>query len=373
MKSELWKTLTTSERQIILGLFLIPGFGLKRISFLFEIYKDWHKIWNLNYYDFQNINFNSKLIETFLHQRNKIDLDKVWNIYQNQNIEIITYFDQNYPHLLKQIFSPPLILFAQGNIELLNRKNFLSVVGSRKYTLYGKSVIEKFIKPVAEQNITIVSGLAIGIDSLAHIESLNTCGSTIAVLGSPINNIYPTRNFQLAQKIKEKGLLISEFPIGAKIIKENFPRRNRIIAGLSQATLIIEAQEKSGALITGNYALHENRELLAIPGSVFQNTCQGTNNLIKQGAKLINNLTDILEIYNLQNISEAKIKKIIFKNEEQKIIYQLLLDGPSSIDKIAIYSRLRISIVISCLTEMELSNLIKNIGNQTYQICSPNS
>ena len=261
-----------------------------------------------------------------------------------------------------------MVLFAQGNIELLERKNLLSIVGSRKYTSYGKAVIEKFIKTIAEQNITIVSGLAIGIDTLAHIESLDTLGSTIAILGSPINEIYPARNFQLAQKIKKTGLILSEFPLGSKIAKENFPRRNRIIAGLSQGTLIIEAQEKSGALITGNYALHENRELLAIPGSIFQNTCQGTNNLIKQGAKLVNNISDILEIYNLQNISKIEEKKILFKNKEQEIIYQLLLKEPYSIDKIAIYSRLKISIVISCLTEMELSNLIKNTGNQTYQI-----
>ena len=368
MKNDLCQTLNISERQIILGLFLIPKFGFKRITQLFETYKDWSKIWNLNYQGLKSINLNYNLIETFLENRNRINLEKIWNSYIQKNINIITYFDKQYPFLLKQIFSPPLILFAQGNIGLLKRKNFLSVVGSRKYTSYGKSAIEKFVKTIAEQNITIVSGLALGIDALAHIESLNTLGSTIAVLGSPINEIYPAKNFQLAQRIKEKGLIISEFPLGSDMAKENFPRRNRIIAGLSQATLIIEAQEKSGALITGNYALHENRELLAIPGSIFQNTCQGTNNLIKQGAKLVNNIQDILEIYNLQNIYKIKKEKINFKNKEQEIIYELLLQEPSSIDKIAIYSRLKISIIISCLTEMELANLIKNIGNQIYSV-----
>ena len=356
------------QRKIILGLFLIPKFGFKRITQLFEVYKDWHKIWNLNYQDLKKINLGHNLIEIFLENRNKINLENTWDNYIKQNIEIITYFDKNYPLLLKETFSPPLVLFARGNIELLNRKNFLSVVGSRKYTSYGKSVVEKFIKIIAEQNITIVSGLAIGIDTLAHIESLNTLGSTIAILGSPINEIYPAKNFQLAQKIKETGLILSEFPLGSKIAKENFPRRNRIIAGLSQATLIIEAQEKSGALITGEYALHENRELLTIPGSIFQNTCQGTNNLIKQGAKLVNNISDVLEIYNLQSISKIEEKKISFQNKEQEIIYRLLLKEPCSIDKIAIYSRLKISIIVSCLTEMELSNLVKNIGSQTYQI-----
>jgi DNA processing protein len=223
MKNDLCKTLTTSERQIILGLFLIPKFGFKRITQLFEIYKDWPKIWSLNYQDLKSIKLNHNLIETFLENRNKINLENTWNTYINQNIKIITCFDENYPYLLKETFSPPLILFAQGNIELLKRKNFLSVVGSRKYTPYGKAVVEKFIKIIAEQNITIVSGLAIGIDTLAHIESLNTLGSTIAILGSPINEIYPAKNFQLAQKIKENGLILSEFPLGSKMAKENSP------------------------------------------------------------------------------------------------------------------------------------------------------
>ena len=297
MKNDLCKTLNISERQIILGLFLIPKFGFKKITQLFEIYKDWDKIWNLTYQDLKNINFQHKLIETFLENRNKINLEKTWNEYEEKNIKILTYFDPEYPFLLKQIFSPPLVLFAQGNLQLLKKKKILSVVGSRKYTSYGKSVVKKIVKLIAEQDITIVSGLAIGIDTLAHLESINTIGSTIAVLGSSLDRIYPYQNLQLAQEIKKGGLIISEFPIGSSIAKENFPMRNRIIAGLSPATLIIEARERSGALITGNYALYENRELLAIPGSIFQENYQGTNNLIKQGAKLINNLEDILEIY----------------------------------------------------------------------------
>jgi DNA processing protein len=285
------------QQKIILGLSLIPKFGFKRITQLLKVYKNWEKIWNLSYQDLQRINLSPKLIKTFLENRNKIDLKEVWNKHIEQNIEIITYFDPEYPFLLKQIFSPPLVLFAQENIELLKRKNFLSVVGSRKYTSYGESAIKEFIKPIAEKNITIISGLALGIDALAHIESINTIGSTIAVLGSPLNKIYPYQNLELAQEIREKGLLISEFPIGSEIAKENFPMRNRIIAGMSSATLIIEAQERSGALITGNFALYENRELLVIPGSIFQNNCQGTNNLIKEGARLVNDLSDILEIY----------------------------------------------------------------------------
>ncbi len=368
MKSELCKTLTLSERQIILGLFLIPKFGFRRITQLFKVYPNWHQIWNLNYQELEKSGLNQQLIRTFLNTRNKSNLEKIWNAYEKQDIKIITYFDSGYPYLLKQIFSPPLILFAQGNIQLLKRKNFLSVVGSRNYSSYGQSVVKELINAIAKQNITVVSGLARGIDTLAHIESIDTIGSTIAVLGSALNQIYPQQNIHLAQKIREKGLLISEFPLNNKITKENFPRRNRIIAGLSQATLVIEARQKSGALITGNYALNENRELLAVPGSIFQSTCQGTNNLIKTGAKLVNNISDILEVYELEKISKQQFKEINFKNKEQKIIYKTLCSEPLSIDKIAIYSRLKISIITACLTEMELSGLITNVGGQIFKI-----
>ncbi|MCD4704687.1 DNA-processing protein DprA [bacterium] len=366
MKSDTSETqeLSLVHRKILLGLFLIPYFGFKKINLLFKVYQDLEKIWRLGYKDLQKNKFSNRLCGIFIHHRNQINLEQTWNLYKNYHI--LNYFDKNYPYFLKQSYNPPLIIFALGNLELLKNKNLLSVVGSRKFSSYGKSVIEKFIKNVAEKNITIVSGLAMGIDALAHQEALDTKGSTIAVLGSPINQIAPQTNFYLAKKIVKQGLIISEFPLGSAVRKENFPQRNKTIASLSPATLIIEAGERSGALITAKYALEENREVLTIPGSIFQKNSEGTNELIKQGAKLVNSLEDILEIYNIS--SNTKQSKIIFNSKNQEIIYQILENQAIHIDKIVEYSRLNTNVVIATITEMELGGLIKNIGNQTYQI-----
>lgn len=370
MKSDLCKTIELSliERKILLGLFLLPNFGFQKIMRLFQVYGDWAKIWNLKYYELKNLKFSEKLINQFLNHRQKINLDQEWNNYINKNIKIITFFDKEYPFLLKQIYSPPLVLFARGNLDLLNRKNFLSVVGSRKFTSYGKLVVQKFIKDIAENNITIVSGLAIGIDSLAHQESLNTNGSTIAVLGNSLDKIYPASNINLAKNIIKNGLIISETPINTAFSKANFAKRNRIIAGLSQASFIVEASDRSGALITANFALNENREVLTVPGSIFSETLKGNLQLIKNGAKIVENINDILEIYQKQGYEKKEKIEINFENEIQKIIYQIIENEPLHIDKIVECSKMETNVVISNLTQMELLNLLKNIGGQVYQV-----
>ncbi len=359
MKSDL----DLKEQKIILGLFLIPGFGVKKISKLWEIYRDWEKIWNLSYRELKENHFSEKLSSIFVKTRQQIDLNKNWEQYRNYHI--LNYFSEDYPYFLKESYNPPLILFAQGNLELLAKKNLLSVVGSRKFTNYGKTVVEKLIKNLAQQNIVIVSGLAMGIDSLAHREALDTIGSTIAVLGSPINQIIPRCNFNLAQKIIKQGLIISEFPLHAEIRKENFPQRNKTIASLSPATLIIEASSKSGALITARYALEEGREVLTVPGSIFGTNSAGSHLLIKQGAKLVDSLEDVLEIYQLQQNKE--IPTLNFKSSQQEKIYKILKKSPLNIDKIVKFSKLNTNVVIATITEMELEGLVKNIGCQTYQ------
>lgn len=358
-----------TNTKYILGLSLIPCFGYRRINLLYKQYEDWEKIWRLSYGEIENI-LGEKLAKIFIKNRNIINLDEEIIKYEKLDIDIITCFDKIYPKILKEIYSPPVILYARGNIEMLKNKNLLSVVGTRKYSEYGKSVIKNLVTQISNQGITIVSGLAIGIDALAHIEALKESGSTIAILGSAIDRVYPSSNFNLAKKIQENGLILSELPIGTKFSKENFPKRNRIIAGLSRATLIIEAGEKSGALITANFAINENRDVLAIPGSIFNKNSMGTNNLIKQGAKIITSIDDILEIYQMTSENQSTISKkdIIFDSFEESTIYEILSSGPLSIDKIVISSRLNVNVVIASLTKMELSNLIENIGNQNYRI-----
>lgn len=355
------------HKKIVLGLFLIPNIGFKKVKKLYEIFNDWEKIWNLEYRELINKEFTKNFSNYFINQKNKIDYNKIWDIHEKQNIQIINFFEDDYPYLLKQIFSPPLILFARGNIELLKKKNFLSVVGSRKISPYGKSIIQKFIKDCANSNIVIVSGLANGIDSLSHIEALNTTGSTIAVLGSSIDKPTPFSNINLAKQIEKTGLIISEYQIGSPYRKQNFPQRNRIIAGLSQSTLIAQAGIKSGALITANFAISENREVLTCPGNIFDKNHEGCNTLLKLGAKLLIDINDVLEIYNIE--SDGQRKEIIhFSSTEHEIIYKTLLNSPLTIDKIIEYSRLNTNVVMSNLTEMELMGIIKSSGGQIYQI-----
>ena len=214
-------------------------------------------------------------------------------------IEEINIESEEYPKKLKEIYEPPLKLFVLGNKKLLNQKS-VAIVGCRKPTEYGKTVAFKFSKGISENGINIVSGLASGIDTYAHLGAIspNNYGKTIAVLGNGLDEIYPKRNIELAKKIIQSGgCIITEYQIGIRPEKQNFPRRNRIISGLSKGVLIVEAGEKSGALITADFALEQGRDVFAIPGNIFNETSVGTNNLIKQGAKLVSDYKEILEEY----------------------------------------------------------------------------
>lgn len=235
-------------------------------------------------------------------------LDEEMKLIEKHNITIIDIFDKQYPQLLKEIDDPPVVLYIKGNPEVLSNYS-LAIVGTRHPTHYGVSLAEKFSAELAKLGLTIISGLAKGIDTAAHKGTLK-CGVPAAVLGSGIMNIYPRENAELAKKIIEKGALISEFPMKTKPLKENFPRRNRIVSGISRGVLVIEAAERSGALITARMALEQNREVFAVPGKIDSPVSKGTHKLIKQGAKLIDSVEDILEelninVYNI-NLAEKK-------------------------------------------------------------------
>jgi len=211
----------------------------------------------------------------------------------------ITINDKNYPQLLKEIFDPPKEIYVWGNLDP-KEKYPLAVVGTRQCSDYGKIVCSSLVKELAQKGITIISGLALGIDGLAHQATLEVKGKTIAVLGSGLDIIYPYQHKKLAsQIIKQGGALVSEYPLGTRPSKRQFPARNRIIAGLTQACLVIEAPEKSGALITACYSIDNGREVLSVPGEIYKKNSIGVNNLIKMGAKPVTEANDILEIFGL--------------------------------------------------------------------------
>jgi DNA processing protein len=214
--------------------------------------------------------------------------------YPTDGIEVITYFDDCYPLMLKEIFQPPWCLFLKGNLTLLNKPRKLAIVGARQATVYGKNVIDYILPPLLGNDILIVSGLASGIDTLAHEATIMNGGDTIAVIAGGFNHIYPQQNEKLARKLAKEHLIISEYPPDTRPTKWQFPARNRIISGLCEGTIIVEAKRKSGSLITANYAIQEGREVFAVPGSIFGPLSVGTNDLIQQGAKLVMSGEDIL-------------------------------------------------------------------------------
>jgi len=237
-------------------------------------------------------------IVRILEARNsKLFNDELILIEKNKII-CLDVFDSEYPQLLKEIDSSPLVLYAKGDVKLLN--NFcLAIVGSRAATSYGLSLTKDYASKLAGLGITIVSGLALGIDTAAHQGALRT-GKTVAVLGSGLLNIYPRQNSRLFAKIAQAGVVVSEFPLNISPLRENFPRRNRIVSGLSRGVLVVEAAERSGALITARLACEQNREVFAIPGPVNSTVSAGPHCLIKEGAKLVNSLDDILDELNLE-------------------------------------------------------------------------
>jgi len=275
---------------------------------------------------------------------------------------VINLRDEEYPKRLKDIYDPPALLYVRG--ELKKEDEFaISIVGSRKTTPYGRWFTEKVSQELARHGVTIVSGMARGIDSLAHWGAISGGGRTIAVLGCGVDVIYPSENRNLFAKIIDRGAILSEFPMGSPPEGGHFPRRNRIISGLSLGVVVVQASEKSGSLITAGYALEQGREVFAVPGNVGTESSRGTHRLIKEGAKLVESSEDILEEILPQWRGEGeKIPKVETPRpdltEEEKVLYELLGGTPLHIDAMIRESRLDPGKVSSLLLNLELKGMI---------------
>ena len=294
----------------------------------------------------------------------------------------------DYPARLGEIYDPPPLLYYRGDLSclakysrgcsLFSERPILAIVGARRATVYSDQVIKRLVKDLVNCGFIIVSGLALGVDTLAHQATLENRGTTIAVLGSGLDreSFYPPENWKLAQEIvKNGGAVISEFPPGAPPRKMNFPQRNRLLSGLAQGILVIEAGEKSGALITARHALEQNREVLAVPGNIFSDLSIGANNLIKQGARAVTDINDILEAFNLEKIMAASStsnrdseKNFLTENSAAAKIFSVLSTNPLAVDEIAARVALDIAAVNSTLSIMELKEMIRNVGFNRYII-----
>ena len=309
---------------------LIKNLGPKRKLKLLELYKNPERIYNLTKEDLLKISgIGEGTVEKILESKNKKIIDYHIKYMKENNIDIIHIYEEDYPQSLKQIYDPPVSLYIKGNKEILNNKN-IGIVGCRECSEYGEKAAKYFAYNLAKENINIVSGLARGVDSYAHLGCLSTyyeiknsgkfnnncgktnvnceqknnycgknnyaCGKTIAVVGNGLDTVYPKENLEVANKIIESGgTIISEYPCGTKPSKINFPARNRIVSGMSSGIIVVEAKEKSGTLITVDFALEQGRDVFVVPGNINSINSIGTNDLIKQGAKIITNYEDIVK------------------------------------------------------------------------------
>ncbi len=347
---------------------LINGIGPIAFSQMRSYFPSLEYAWNTtNLNEFQQAGLRQSLIEQIKINRPKINPDWEMEKLNKAGIGLITIEDNNYPFLLKEIYRPPALLYIRGKFQKQDNTS-IGIVGTRKCTFYGKQITPFITAELCSAKLTIVSGLAKGIDTLAHKTALENNKRTIAVLGSGIDqqSIYPRINQRLAEQITENGALISEFPPRTPPLSHHFPQRNRIISGLSLGIVVIEAPEKSGALITARDALEQNREVFAIPGHIYSSNSIGPNNLIKMGAKLVSQTKDILEELNLTPAQISSQKIIKPDNPEEKNILKQLSQEPLHIDKIIHQSKLSTAVVNSNLLLMEIKGKIKNIGGNNY-------
>ena len=360
------------DKDYLIALCYFKKFGPVSLKKIKNYFPSWQAAFGAPVEEIIRAGIEEKIAAEFVQARQNIIPEKIKAELAQDLIKTISIEEEGYPELLKEIFYPPFLLFYKGDLKINGHKT-LAVVGARKCTHYGQQAIEKLIPEIVKNKIIIVSGLAIGIDSLAQMETVKTGGQTIAVLGTGIdkNSIYPAQNFQLAEEIiASGGAIVSEFVPGTPPLKQNFPQRNRIIAGLARATLVIEANQKSGSLITARFALEEGREVLAVPGNIFSPASEGPNNLIKSGAKPIFTADDILESFGVfVEKNEEKTGKDLsqFNIDERKILERLSCE-PMMLDELAQLTKLDMKIINSTLTILEIKKAVKNTGGGGYII-----
>lgn len=347
----------------------IPGVGTATFNFLLKYFKTLKKFWDSPEENVKKLKLDAKTRESIIEFRKKVDPKVYLSTVYERGIKVVSLTDRDYPANLRAISDAPPVLYFRG--ELLPQDDLaLGVVGARFATVYGRQVTEKLVFDLVNQGLTIVSGLARGIDSMAHRAALEAGGRTIAVLGCGVDLIYPPENKNLAEQIVKNGAIVSEFPLGFPSVPSNFPARNRIISGLSLGVLVTEAAIDSGSLITAGQAAEQGREVFAVPGPINSKMSAGANNLLKEGVHPATEAADILQILDIER-KQAQVKSKSIgkpKDKTQAKIMELLADGNLHIDKIAQSTGFNVEVVSSALGQMELIGFVKNYGSGIWGI-----
>lgn len=350
-----------------IGFQQTPRLGPKHIQVIGEAFNwDLESAWNAPYNAMAAV-VGERVARLVEATRTTIDLETIVNNVERLGQAVIPFADERYPALLRETSAPPIVLYVEGALTEADARS-VSVIGSRDSTPYGRDVARAFSNDLAQAGVTIVSGLARGIDGVAHEAAIAAGGRTIAVLGGGLDWIYPSEHRGLAKRITEHGALVSEYPPRTRPVRGNFPMRNRIMAGLSIGVVIVEARVKSGTLITANYAAHYNRDVFAVPGSVLSPASEGCHQLLKEGAALARNAADILA--ELDIASEARVTPAeqapLALSGIEAVVYAALAADPQHIDDLSVAVELTIADVATALMMLELQGLVRNTGAQHY-------
>ncbi len=354
----------------------LPGIGIKKATSLLRFYKSPENIYRGTSDELMHVPLLSdKDIESILSNKNKELSIKSYDILKKKGIYFVSRDNPQYPSKLKNIFDSPIGLYVRGELPDEEKKS-IAIVGARNCSNYGKEIANYLSRELSNHGIQVISGLARGIDTYAHIGAIGGIGRTYGVLGCGIDICYPADNIELYMKLQQCGGIISEYGIGVQAKPGLFPMRNRLISGMSDGILVVEAKEKSGSLITVDYGLEQGKDIYSIPGRVTDRSSSGCNNLIKMGAKLVTNVEDILEdmVANYKNIclDNGCNNSLYFKKNnknlepKEKMVYDMLSLKPKHIDEIILETKLNIDEIMDILINMEFNNYVKSVGTQFY-------
>jgi DNA processing protein len=354
------------DKRYWIGFNLIKGIGAVRMQALIQHFGDLELAWKAAPAELAQAGLSLKLIERIVQAREDIDLAGLCARIAAQGINVLTWEDEAYPQRLKEIDQPPPVLYLRG--EYLPDDVFaVAIVGTRRVTPYGRQITEELSSFLAANGITVISGLARGVDALAHQTALKAGGRTIAVLGSGVDKIYPPEHRALAEQMLERGAIVSDYAPGTPPDASNFPPRNRIISGLSLAVVVVEAGETSGALITAEFAAEQGREIFAVPGSILAPQSKGTNKLIQNGALPLLSVEDLMQALDLTRMGEHKAaRKIIPTDATEARLMDVLGEEPLHVDEIRSRADLPIEKVSAALALMELKGMVRQVGGMNY-------
>jgi DNA processing protein len=348
------------------GFNLVKGIGAARMRLLLDAFGSAQAAWQAAPAELEAAGLQGRLVEAMQQVRSSGRMEQAWQNIQQNEIGVLTWEDEDYPRRLAEIDQPPPVLYLRGQIDPADAWA-IAIVGTRRASAYGRQVSEGLAAALAQGGATIVSGLARGVDILAHQAALHSGGRTLAVLGSGVDQVYPPEHSRIAAQIAENGALISDYPPSTPPDAGNFPPRNRIISGLSQAVVVVEASEKSGALITASFAAEQGRPVFAVPGSIYAPQSKGTNRLIQQGARPVLQASDVLAALNFAQIEQQRAARAVLPADATETrLVALLGREPLHVDEIRLNAELPIEQVSAALAMMELKGMVRQVGAMRY-------